>query len=160
MCRCPRPPRRGGKRPQQQTARGADKPPHGGGDRLDHGDEQPPDRVVIGEEAAKRADKHKAAHAPVPGDEEEHARQHCADDEEQKIAERDEEQPEEIAPAAGRAHVDEQKHARKAHDVVQHTVQDPERERGGKCGRLRLHRNLHYFARRANSPFFSPGRAA
>ena len=139
MCRCPRPPHRGGKRPQQQTARGADKPPHGGGDRLDHGDEQPPDRVVIGEEAAKRADKHKAAHTPVPRDKKEHAHQHCGDGEKQKIAERGKKEPEKIAPAAGRAHVDEKQHARKAHHVVEHAEQHAEHNGGGEARRLCLH---------------------
>ena len=160
MCRRRDPPPARGKRLDKQAQRRADKPPHGGCHRLDHRDEQPPDRVVIGKKAAKCADQRKAAHPPVPRDKKEHAHQHCGDGEKQKIAERGKKEPEKIAPAAGRAHVDEKQHTRKAHCVIEHAEQHAEQNGGGKARRLCLHRNFHYFARRANSPFFSPGMAA
>ena len=116
--------------------------------------------MVIGKKAAKCADQRKAAHPPVPRDKKEHAHQHCGDGEKQKIAERGKKEPEKIAPAAGRAHVDEKQHTRKAHCVIEHAKQHAEQNGGGKARRLCLHRNFHYFARRANSPFFSPGMAA
>ena len=128
MCRAAKQTEEGGKRFLHQAAYGAHGAAHGGCHRLNHGDEQPPDGVIIGKESAKRADQHKAAHAPVPGDKEEHTGEHRADDEKEKVPDGDQKQPEKIAPAAGRAHIDEEKHAQKAHDVVEHAVKHAERE--------------------------------
>ena len=128
MCRAAKQTEEGSERFLRKAEYSACGAPHGGCHRLNHGDEQSPNGVIIGKEPAKRADQHKAAHAPVPHDEEEHAGKHRADDEKEEVPDGNQKQPEKIAPAAGRAHIDEEKHAQKAHNVVEHAVEHAERE--------------------------------
>ena len=96
MCRAAKQTEEGGKRFLHKAEYGAHGAPHGGCRRRNHGDEQSPDGVIIGKEPAKRADEHKAAHAPVPRDEEEHAGKHRADDEKKEVPDGDQKQSEKI----------------------------------------------------------------